>query len=101
MLKKNEKTRPATSLRACCRQSCVKKQTPADICKYTHISNLHTGYAFNSARLHLFKPDRVTTARAYPGTVIPVSPQGKTGISQTQACARKDEIPARRFAWPE
>ena len=32
-------------------------------------------------------------------TVIPVSPQGKTGISQTQARARKDEVPA--FGAPE
>jgi len=48
-----------------------------------------------------FQPDRVPTARAYPRTVIPVSPQGKTGISQTQARTGKDEIPARRFAWPE
>ena len=44
---------------------------------------------------------RRSTARACIRTVIPVSPQGKTGISLTQARARKDEIPARRFAWPE
>ena len=48
-----------------------------------------------------FQPTRQTTACAYTKAVIPVSPQGKTGISQTQARARKDEIPARRFAWPE
>ncbi len=33
-------------------------------------------------------------------TVIPVSPQGKTGIPLTLAYDRKDEIPALRFAWP-
>jgi len=48
-----------------------------------------------------FQPDRVTTARVCSRTVIPVSPQGKTGISQTLARAKKDEIPALRFAWPE
>jgi len=34
-------------------------------------------------------------------TLIPVSPQGKTGISLTLAPAKKDEIPALRCAWPE
>ena len=48
-----------------------------------------------------FQQDRLTTARAYSRTVIPVSPQGKTGISLTLARAKKDEIPALRFAWPE
>ena len=38
-----------------------------------------------------FQPDRVPTAHAYPRTFIPVSPQGKTGISLIQACARKSE----------
>ncbi len=46
----------------------------------------------------IFQPDRVTTARACSRTVIPVSPQGKTGISLTRAHARKDEIPALRLA---
>jgi len=48
-----------------------------------------------------FQPVHQSTAYAYTRTVIPVSPQGKTGISQTQARAKKDEIPARRCAWPE
>jgi len=48
-----------------------------------------------------FQPVRQSTARDYTKAVIPVSPQGKTGISLTQARARKDEIPALRFAWPE
>ncbi len=48
-----------------------------------------------------FQPVCLTIARASPQTIIPVSPRGKTGISQTQARNRKDEIPAPRFAWPE
>ena len=56
------------------------------------------GYPFNSAMLHFFS---LSTARVCTRTVIPVSPQGKTGIFLTQARARKDEIPARRSAGPE
>jgi len=48
-----------------------------------------------------FQPARLSTAHTCPKTVIPVSPQGKTGIPRTQARAGKDEIPALRFAWPE
>ena len=60
-----------------------------------------SGYPFNSAQLPLIQPVRQGTARACTRAVIPVSAQRKTGISLTQARARKDEIPARRFAWPE
>ncbi len=49
----------------------------------------------------IFQPVRQSTARGYTKAVIPVSPQGKTGISRTQARGRKDEIPALRFARPE
>ncbi len=56
------------------------------------------GYPFNSAMLHFFS---LSTVRACTKTVILVSPQGKTGISQTRARARKDEIQAPRCAWPE
>ncbi len=42
----------------------------------------------------IFQPVRQSTARDYTKAVIPVSPQGKTGISLTQARVRKDEIPA-------
>ena len=42
--------------------------------------------------------ERLITARACIRTVIPISRQGKTGISLTLARDRKDEIPAHRFA---
>ncbi|HHL72000.1 MAG TPA: hypothetical protein ENJ29_05755 [Bacteroidetes bacterium] len=48
-----------------------------------------------------FQPVFLSTTHARTRTVIPVSAQRKTGISQTLARAGKDEIPARRFAWPE
>ncbi len=39
-------------------------------------------------------------ARAFTKTVISVAPQGEAGIPLILARARKDEIPALRFAWP-
>ncbi len=60
-----------------------------------------SGYPLHSAQLHFFNQSARAQHVPAPGTLILVSAQGKTGIPQTQARARKDEIPALRFAWPE
>ncbi len=81
----------------CCRRRCV---TGGNLGRESIIGKLVWLSSYLSIDAS-FQQDRVTTARACTRTVIPVSPQGKTGIPQTLARARKDEIPARRFAWPE
>ncbi len=54
-----------------------------------------SGYPLHSAQLHLF---RQAARQQHVPAPIPVSPQGKTGISLVRA--RKVEIPARLYAFP-